>query len=185
MRAKITGSVLNLTLTDDDTGQVYDLAGEFSLVPSLTSVPAAKWGVPPDLAGGMAGAPEANSLLNGFLTGFSTITPNTVTLSPNGAGALDIDVTTAFADEVINDQDSAFLPLSATTAPTGVVPQPDANVWGLISSSLGSDTVTQARADVYTALVAQFGIDPLTNGPLSNLAARPGAYLNGNPMVLS
>jgi hypothetical protein len=186
MNVAITDSSLTLELYDDINKVVYDLAADFDFNLSLVSVPAAKWGPPiAPASNGMAGQPEMNSLLSGILNGFSSISPAITQLTPNGANALNIDSTTAFANITV-DNPTSYLPLSSTTPATGTIPQVESDTasWNTISTALLSTSVTATRTDVYTTLVSVFGIDPVTNGSVSNLAAQPGAYLNGSPMII-
>jgi hypothetical protein len=183
--AILSGSVMNIKLTDEDTGQVYDLAGNFDLGLGISNTQAAKWGMP--LSGGGT-TPEMNAVLNGRLFGFQSITPKTTALTPSGQNALSIDITTAFTPDIV-DEETPYtpnhLPLSASVVPPGTVPAVNATSWTIIQNSLQNAATMQARTAVYDALVREFGYNPGTNGAVSVFAADPGAWLNGNPMILS
>jgi hypothetical protein len=63
----------------------------------------------------------------------------------------------------------------------------NAQSWNVISSALQDANVTVARALIYGALVANFGINPVSNDSFaqSAFAKQPGAYLTGYPMILN
>lgn len=181
MKTTLELSVLTITLTRDDDNSVYDLAGELDFDLTLNKVPAAKWGKP--LPEGQT--PEMNAMLDGWLLGLANITPRLPALTPSGAQALDIDVTTAFTYDVV-DKVSPYnpdhLPLQTGQSPVGTVPKPDDQVLQTIKSSLMDSKVVATRNAIFTAL-QEYGINPVTNGSLNTLAGNPGAYLTGNPLV--
>jgi hypothetical protein len=181
MNVVLTSSVFTVTLTLDDDSSTYDLAGKFSCEVALGSVPAAKWGAPlqPNAD------PEMNTLLTGRLLGLQNIAPNAPTLTPSGSDILYIDVENAFTYDTV-DQEGAYspqqLPLQAGATPVGVVPQVSGQALQQIQSSLMQSTQVSARNDIFAALQG-YGVDPGTNGTLTNFAGDPGAFLSGNPMM--
>lgn len=187
LAAKLSSSVMNVALVNEDDGNVYSLFANFDLDTAVTTVPSAKWGehIPPK-ANGMAGDPEMNSFLTGRLMGFKSITPKTVTLTPNGSSALNIDATIAFADIVVDPDDEHHLPLSNNEPPVGTILQAEgARSWNVIETALKDATVTAARTNIFNLLVQQFGINPVSNDNLeqSKFTQQPGAYLNGYPLI--
>ena len=181
MRTTIATSVLTATLTNDTTGKVYDLAGYFTLDLSIVPQQAAKWGRPLPLGAD----PEMSATLPGRLMGFAAITPKVTTLSPSGEQALNIDMATAFRPDVVNEDSPDHLPLSGAARPSEAVPTASATAWNTIGDSLRRPATTAARTAVYDTLVAQFGLDPRSNGPVAAFAEAPGAWLNGQPLILS
>jgi len=184
MNATVSSSNFQLSLTcDDDNNAVYDLAKDFDISLSLVSGPAAKWG--PLLAPNAP--PESNTLLPELLMGFESLAPAITTLTPNGADALTIDITAAFVDEVV-DPGVTVLPLSATAQPSGAVPVVNVNSWSTswatIQSVLADAQIASTRAEVFNTLNTQFGMNLQSNGPLTAMAAQPGEFLNGYPMIL-
>ncbi|HUI30577.1 MAG TPA: DUF6603 domain-containing protein [Candidatus Acidoferrales bacterium] len=182
MKATLRSSAITITLTADDESKTYDLAGKFSFDLALSKTPAAKWGKP--ILGD--DDPEPNALLNGRLFGLENVTPLDPVLTPNGANALDIDITTAYTYEVVDEEDpytTNHLPLDVNASPVGTVPEVDSGAMGKIQSSLMNPTVVAARNGVFTTL-QQFGINALTNGPLKTFAANPAAVLTGNPFII-
>lgn len=178
MKATLSASVLTIGLQFDDDHTVYDLAGDFAFDFALANVPAAKWGKP--IPGGQN--PEPNELLGGRLLGLANITPKAPALTPSGADALDIDITTAFTYDTVDEDNADHLPLVAGQTPTGPVPQVDAQALQTIRTTLMDARVVAARDDIYAALL-EYGVDPATNGKLSTMARDPGAYLTGEPLV--
>jgi hypothetical protein len=154
------------------------LAGDFDFDFALLSVPAAKWGKP--VPNGQD--PEMNELLDGRLLGLANITPKAPTLTPAGANALDIDITTAFTYDTVDEDNTDHLPLVAGQTPIGPVPQVDAQVLHRIQTTLMDTGVVATRNAIYGALLS-YGVDPATNGTLNTLAGDPGAYLTGDPLV--
>lgn len=183
MKATLSSSIFNVTLTNDDDNTTYDLAGEFDFDIVCHNVPAAKWDKP--LADGED--PDKNKMLPGRLLGLENIQPKIAVLTPSGTNALAMDRQTAFADLVVDAEDPYrpdHLPLNSAAAPVGPVPEINAQSIHTIASSLQSATVTQARSAIFTALQA-YGIDPLTNGALDYFASDPAAVLTGNPLLIS
>jgi len=181
----VKSSVLNVELLDVLSGNPYDLAGEFELQQNLASLPAAKWGPSiPVTDNGMAGSPEYNSLLDGYQMGFQTIKPKTTVLTPSGADALSIDITTAFIDFVVDVENTDHLPLSAKQTPSEIIPGAVENPWDEISIALQDNEVITARSDLFNELVTQFGFALETNEPVSLFAKDPGQFLNGYPLIL-
>ncbi len=177
MAATLNASVLNVTLTDDDAQEVYDLAASFDLTPSIVNTPAAKWGKP--LANGAN--PEKNAVLNGRLFGFQTIQPKLTALSPLGNNALSIDIAAAYTVDIV-DQPTNYLPLSPSAQAPDPVPIVAQNACiTYIKPNLNSSV----RTDIYNILVQDFGYNPQTNDDLTNFADNPGMWINGNPLILS
>ncbi len=176
MAATLNHSVLTVTLTDSDAQETYDLAGNFDLTASIVNTQAAKWGKP--LA--KNASPEKNAVLNGRLFGFQTITPKLTSLTPNGNNALAIDITTAYTVDIV-DQPSNYLPLSSTSLAPDPVP---IVVKNSCSQYIGPNINTSTRTDIYNILIQQFGYNPQTNDDLTNFAANPGIWINGNPLIL-
>ncbi len=177
MATNLNNSVLTVSLTDDDAKETYDLAANFDLTPSIVNTQAAKWGKP--LAQGAA--PEKNAVLNGRLFGFQTISPKLTTLTPSGNNALSIDITSAYTVDIV-DQPSNYLPLSGSMPAPDPVPIAEKNS---CAEYIEPNINTSTRTDVYNILVQQFGYNPQTNDDLTNFAANPGIWINGNPLILS
>jgi hypothetical protein len=178
MKATLSTAVLTIGLQSDDDNSIYDLAGDFTFDFALAGVPAAKWGKP--IPSGQN--PEPNELLAGRLLGLANITPKAPTLTPAGADALDIDITTAFTYDTVDEDNTDHLPLVAGQTPTGPVPHVDAQVLHTIQTTLMDTGVVTTRNAIYAALLS-YGVDPATNGTLNTLASAPGAYLTGEPLV--
>jgi hypothetical protein len=182
MKATLSSSTITVTLTADDESKTYDLAGKFSFDLALSGTPAAKWGRPvPD-----GQDPEQNTLLDGRLFGFDNVTPLAPVLTPSGDSALEIDVTTAFTYDTVDNEgqyNPNHLPLDVNAVPGGSVPSVDSAAMSKIHSSLMDPTVVTARNNVFTTL-QQFGINALTNGTLNTFAANPSAVLTGNPFII-
>ena len=180
MKATLSTSVLTIGLQSDEENTVYDLAGDFDFDEALASVPAAKWGKP--VPSGQD--PEMNELLDGRLLGLANITPKAPTLTPAGPDALDIDITTAFTYDTVDEDNTDHLPLVVGQKPTGPVPQVDAQVLQTIHTTLMDTGVVTTRTAIYAALL-EYSVDPVTNGTLNTLASDPGAYLTGDPLVVA
>lgn len=180
MKTTLSVSALSIRLSLSD-GTAYDLAGAFDFDLALSKVPAAKWGQP--LPPGQS--PEMNTLLDGRLLGLANIQPKPPALTPAGDQALVFDLATAFAYDVV-DADAPYspnwLPLQSAAAPAGAVPQTDEQIVQAIQSTLMDSTVVATRDAIFAALQL-YGAGPATNGSLSALAADPGAYLIGDPLV--
>lgn len=186
MNETVTSSVFDIKMVSVLNKQTYDLSGRFDYALSCHPVPAAKWG--PPLEPGQD--PEMNAMLPGRLLGLEKITPKQPALTPSGALALDIDISEAFTYDTVNDPHDPHgpgpyhLPLAPGQTPVGPVPSVEPNSIARIKQSLTSDGVTAARAQLLAALQG-FGFDPVTNSPMTNFAANPGAALVGNPLILA
>jgi len=184
MNETLTSSVFDITMTDEH-GNTYDLPGDFDYLLSCRAVPAAKWGAPLANQG-----PEMNAMLPGRLLGLENITPKPSVLTPAGALALDIDITQSFTYDVLDDPDDPqlpdpyHLPLSVNQAPAGTAPSVEPNAFDEIRQTLADSDVSAARAELLAALQS-YGFDPVTNSPMTTLAADPGAVLVGNPLILA
>lgn len=178
MKATLSASVFTIGLQSDDDNAVYDLAGDFTFDLALAGVPAAKWGKP--IPSGQK--PEPNESLAGRLLGLTNITPKAPTLTPAGAGALDIDIKTAFTYDTVDEDNTDHLPLVAGQTPAGPVPHVDARVLHTIQTTLMNANVVTTRNAIYAALLS-YGVAPATNGALKTLAGDPGAYLTGEPLL--
>ena len=176
MAATLNASALNLTLTDDDVKEVYDLAASFDLTPSIVNTQAAKWGKPLNGAN-----PEKNAVLNGRLFGFQTIQPKLTTLSPSGNNALSIDIASAYTVDIV-DQPTNYLPLSSSMQAPDPVPIVAQNA---CIQYIKPNINTSVRTDIFNILVQEFGYNPQTNDDLTNFADNPGVWINGNPLILS
>lgn len=189
MGVTLESSVLTVKiefLEDDGQWTPYDLVGECDFDLACHPVPAAKWGQP--LASGQG--PEMNAMLPGRLLGLENIKPKPPTLTPSGPLALDIDITQSFTYDTVDDPadpalpDPYHLPLVPDETPVGPVPTVKADALAEIKAALTSPDVTGARAALLAALQG-FGFDPVTNSPMTALAADPGAVLVGNPLILA
>jgi hypothetical protein len=171
MKATMASSVFRVKLTDMN-GKVYDLAGTFDYDLSLVKVAAAKWGKP-------VSNPEPNAMLNGRMMGLEKISP----IVPTSTSALRINITKAFAYDILDEANSSFLPLSRNVNPSGIAAAADGSAMGKIKSSLMDPAVIATRTALFSSL-QQLGIDPQTNGSLSKLASAPGNVLTGNPFIV-
>jgi hypothetical protein len=183
MKATLSSSIFNITLTLDDDNSTYDLAGGFDFDVACHAVPAAKWDKP--LADGQD--PDASKMLPNRLLGLENIKPKFMPLTPSGANALDIDITTAFADIPVDAEDPytpKHLPLTGAAKPVGPVPNANPQALNIIATALMNADVTKARTGIFAAL-QQYGIDPVTNGSLDNYARDPAAVLAGDPLLIS
>ena len=185
MNAEVTSSIFELKMTDIK-GNVYDLPGLFDFKPHCEEVPAAKWG-PPVPAGQK---PAMNESLPGRLMGVKNIAPKQAVLSPVDALALKIDVASAFTYITVDETDETkhidpdHLPLAPGKTPVGPVPAVKADALDQIKQSLTNASVTDARAKLLATLQG-YGFDPVTNSPMTTLAANPGAVLVGKPLILA
>jgi hypothetical protein len=180
MNTTLESSLLTVTLTNNDTGQIYDLIADFDLSPSIVGTQAAKWGLP--LPAGAS--PEMNATLSGRLFGFQRIKPKFPTLST----PLSIDIATAFTPLVVDQiapYQTDYLQLSPLATAQGKVPVVNDKALTDIAQSLQNPGITGIRNSVYDILVQQFGYDPVTNGDVSTFGANPGGWLNGEPLTLS
>jgi hypothetical protein len=176
MNAVLSSSVLTITMALQD-GTIYDLAGKFDNEPALSSVPAAKWGQP--LPAGQS--PEPNTLLTGYLMGLDNLTPRMPALTPNGANALDVDVATALAYDVVDRDSPDHLPLQPGV-PHVPLPQMSGTALQEIAQTMMQLEQISARSDIFAALQG-YGIAAGKNGELWNLAATPGAFFSDNPLL--
>jgi hypothetical protein len=179
MNAEVTSSVFEVKMTDGK-GAAYDLLAVFNFEISCQSVPAAKWGKP--VPSGKD--PEMNELLPKRLMGVEKITPKQATLSPTGALALKIDIAKAFTYRTVDEADPDHLPLAPGQTPVGPVPAVKADAYTDITKSLKSETVKSTRDKLLSTLQG-YGFDPVTNSPMTTLAADPGAVLVGKPLILA
>jgi Family of unknown function (DUF6603) len=179
MRATLSSSVLSVTVTDDENDDaVIPLATAFEYEPVLDGALAGKWGKPVP-----AGSdPEMNALLPGRLMGVSSIAPKPPTLGPTGADALAMVVETTFDYDTVDAETPDHLPLAAGAQPPGPGPVVDPDALATIAATLMAQSRVATRGDVLAAL-RQYGVDPVTDGPLTQFAAAPGAYLTGNPLI--
>ena len=180
MKTTLSTSVLSIRLSESG-GAAYDLAGAFDFELALSKVPAAKWGQPL----GPGQCPEMNSLLSERLLGLANIQPKLPGLTPAGADALAFDMSSAFGYDVVDAQapySPNWLPLQSAAAPAGVVPQAGDQSIATIQATLMDETVVATRNAIFAALQL-YGVGPATNGGLSTLAADPGAYLVGAPLI--
>ena len=188
MAAEVTASVFEITMTEkatDNTDKPYDLLSVFDFKFNCQSVPAAKWGKP--VAPGQP--PEMNELLPKRLMGLEQITPKQPALSPSGALALNIDIAKAFTYDTVDiDEakkiDPEHLPLAPGLTPVGPVPAVKEDAFNDIKLSLTSTAVTDKRKLLLSTLQG-YGFDPVTNAPMTTLAANPGAVLVGKPLILA
>jgi hypothetical protein len=184
MNAQLSSSIFDIKMTDE-AGGIYDLVSDFDFEFSCHPVAAAKWGAP--LPSGQD--PEMNAMLPGRVLGLENITPKQPVLTPAGALALDIDITQAFTYDIVDDPedttlpDPYHLPLVSQQSPVGPVPQVNTNALDEIKQALTDTGVTAARALLLNTLQG-YGFDPVTNSPMTTLAADPGAVLVGNPLIL-
>jgi hypothetical protein len=183
MKATLSSSVVTVTLTrkGDPPPGTFDLAGAFDHDIAIASVPAAKWG--PVLKGT---DPEPNELLTGRYMGLEKITPKAPVLTPSGDNALNIDVTAAYAFDVVDNEDPYnpnHLPLQPGISPTAPVPGTDGDAVNKIKDKLMNPDVVTARNEIFAAL-SEFGVNAGTNGSLDVFAANPKAVLTGNPFIL-
>ena len=92
-----------------------------------------------------------------------------------------IDITSAYTVDIV-DQPSNYLPLSGSMPAPDPVPIAEKNS---CAEYIEPNINTSTRTDVYNILVQQFGYNPQTNDDLTNFAANPGIWINGNPLILS
>ncbi len=181
MNANLSASVFTLTLTDNTTHSTFDLAGKFDFDLAWRPVEAAKYGRP---LGGKT--PDPNELLPKRLMGIENVTAKPPVLTPVGNAILRIDIARAYTYQTVDNQPPytpRHLPLSTAEKPSGQVPHIDPNAIVRIQETLMKDDVVRMRNEVFAA-VNLFGINPITNEPLSIYAANPGAVLAGNPLLL-
>jgi hypothetical protein len=177
MGQTLSASVVTLTLLSVDDGTTQNLAADFAFDWLTQDVPAAKWDDP--LAPGTE--PDMNKLLPGRLMGITNATGAQPVLTP-ASPVLAVDMTTAFVDDPV-DPDPYYLPLSASEPPAGPTPAEDPDALQVIAGTLTAPSVADARDSLYAALQL-LGVDPGSNGTVAQLAADPGAYLYGPPLVL-
>jgi hypothetical protein len=184
MDTTLTGSVLTITLTYLDENEIRDLGDQFTWSKLISSVPSAKWGEP--LLDGTD--PDPNETVDDQLMGLTTIQAKAPTLSPTGSNALDIDLEEGFGFDPVEDTGAGQIsphpfPLNPDASATGTVPSADPTALTQIAATIAASNVVSVRSEIFTSL-RDWGIDPGTNGDLSAFAASPGAYLDGDPLIL-
>jgi hypothetical protein len=170
MEATQLTSSKTLSIISKDTGQnVLDNTWNISFL--TASLPVSLWGT-----GSNTTLPTGDQLLTGQLTGFQIQVP----LPVLGAGTGDINI----RDDLQYDPLlPGVSPLQTGQTPQGPVPAASNNTIACIEQIMSTNVQSQ-RDDIFNTF-SQLGLQGLTNGDLSNLAANAGALFTNEPLLIN
>lgn len=179
MAATLSESTFTVTVKNQDLNETYNLPAHFDFEYATQKVPAAKWGAPL----GEKEEPKKNELLPDRLMGIDQVKPKTAVLTPSGANKLEFDLNKALQYVPINKNKPAALPLKRQADNTPLPKaQPD-TMMKTIQSSLQNTTIQGIRTDIFKVL-QEYGAHPGKEAPKTDgFAAKPKAYLYGNPLI--
>jgi hypothetical protein len=170
MEATQLTSSKTLSIISKDTGQnVLDNTWNISFL--TASLPVSLWGT-----GSNTTLPTGDQLLTGQLTGFQIQVP----LPVLGAGTGDINI----RDDLQYDPLlPGVSPLQTGQPPQGPVPAASNDTIACIEQIMSTNVQSQ-RDDIFNTF-SQLGLQGLTNGDLSNLAANAGALFTNEPLLIN
>jgi hypothetical protein len=164
-------STQKLVVTRDSV-EIDLLASGWSVTAITQNVPKAMWGTGPQ----NQMDPGAAQLVENQLVGFHVVTP--ADPATNTPGPLNESY---LAFTILSPLGT--LPIAPGEPAAGPIPQTSTETIALIEAEIASEGIVSARATLFTDLAA-LGIDPATNGDMTDYAAAAGALFTDEPLLI-